>query len=107
MREIHELILADPDRELAYPSVTTVLNRLAKKGWVQCDRQAQAFIWRPLISEHEAQVLQAQQHLKDFLKVSHPDIVATFIESLDEASLAQLDAISAQIKAAREAKQDP
>ena len=33
-KEIHDHILADPDRDLALASVTTVLQRLAKKGWL-------------------------------------------------------------------------
>jgi len=32
-------ILADPDRELAYTSVTTVLRRLTEKGWLACDKR--------------------------------------------------------------------
>ncbi|MDR9401936.1 MAG: BlaI/MecI/CopY family transcriptional regulator, partial [Halothece sp. Uz-M2-17] len=34
VKAIHERILSDPDRELAYTSVTTVLHRLTQKGWL-------------------------------------------------------------------------
>ena len=40
VKEIHDRILADPDRELAYTSVTTVLNRLTKKGWRATNKSA-------------------------------------------------------------------
>ena len=33
VKDVHEQILSDPDRELAYTSVTTVLRRLTDKGW--------------------------------------------------------------------------
>jgi len=48
VKDIHDRILADPNRELAYTSVTTVLNRLTKKGWLICDRQERSFSWKPL-----------------------------------------------------------
>lgn len=101
VRDIHEQILLDPDRELAYASVTTVLNRLAKKGWVQCDRKDQAFVWTPSLTQLEAQALIAHHQLQDFLEVGKPDVIAAFADSLDEASLEQLEAIAQQIKEAR------
>jgi predicted transcriptional regulator len=85
--------------------VTTVLNRLAKKGWVSRQKQGKAFCWRPRISQQEAQVLQAHDQLKQFLAVSNPDIVAAFADSLDAASLDQLDAIAQRIQAARQQRE--
>ena len=32
VKDVHDRILSNPDRELAYASVTTVLNRLTQKG---------------------------------------------------------------------------
>ena len=37
--DIHDRILTDPDRELAYGSVMTVLRRLEQKGWVNCEKE--------------------------------------------------------------------
>lgn len=102
VREVHEQILADPDRELAYASVTTVLNRLAKKGWVQCDREGQAFLWQTRLTKLEAQALMTHDQLQDFLEMGSPDVIAAFADSVDEASLDQLEAIAQQIKAARD-----
>ena len=42
VKEIHDRILADPDRELAYASVTTVLRRLEQKGWLACSKHVRA-----------------------------------------------------------------
>lgn len=105
-KEIHDQILADPDRELAYTSVTTVLRRLTQKGWLACDKQEKAFLWRPLVSQQEAQVLQAHDQLKRFLAVGNPDIVAAFADSLDRASVEQLEAIAQRLQAARQARED-
>lgn len=106
VKEVHDRILADPDRELAYTSVTTILRRLAQKGWLACDKAERAFIWRPLISQEQAQVLKAQEQLNQFLAVGNPDIVAAFADSLDAASVEQLDAIAQRLKAIRQARQE-
>lgn len=105
VKEIHDQILADPDRELAYASVTTVLNRLAKKGWVRRQKHGKAFCWQPRISQAEANVLHSHDQLQKFLAISNPDIVAAFADSLDAASLEQLDAIAQRIQAARQRRE--
>ncbi|MCU0526848.1 MAG: BlaI/MecI/CopY family transcriptional regulator [Elainella sp. Prado103] len=105
VKEIHDRILADPNRELAYASVTTVLRRLTQKGWLACDRTDRAFRWRPLVSPEEAKVLQAHDRLQNFLAISNPEVVAAFADALDVASIEKLDAITQRLKAARQAKE--
>jgi predicted transcriptional regulator len=104
VKEIHDRILSDPDRELAYASVTTVLSRLTQKGWLECDRQDRAFRWRPLVSQTEAQSLQAHEQLQRFLAVGNPDVVAAFADQLDGASVEKLEAIAQRLKAIRQAR---
>lgn len=106
VKDVHEQILTDPDRELAYTSVTTVLRRLTQKGWLVCDRSDRTFCWRPLVSCQEAQALEAYERLKRFLAVGNPDIVAAFADSIDQASLEQLAAIAQRIQAARRARKE-
>ncbi len=105
VKDIHDRILADPDRELAYTSVTTVLNRLTKKGWLVCDKQERSFSWKPLLSKAEASALQAYEQLNQFLAVGNPDIVAAFADSLDQASVEQLEAIAQRLQAIRKARE--
>ncbi|MGI8935844.1 BlaI/MecI/CopY family transcriptional regulator [Leptolyngbya sp. BC1307] len=102
---VHQRILADIDRELTYSSVSTVLKRLIKKGWVVCDRQGRIHIWQSLISRQQAEILHAHEQLHRFLAVGSPDIVAAFADTLDDASLAQLDAIAQKVQAARAARE--
>ncbi len=106
VKEIHERILSDPDRELAYASVTTVLNRLVHKGWLTCDKQDRSFVWQPTISEAEAEAIRAYDRLQQFLAVGNPDVVAAFADSLDRASIEQLAAISQKLQALRAAKEN-
>ncbi|WP_310426365.1 BlaI/MecI/CopY family transcriptional regulator [Chamaesiphon sp. VAR_48_metabat_135_sub] len=105
VKDIHDRILSDPDRELAYTSVTTVLNRLTQKGWLRCDKQERSFIWYPLVSAPEAQAIQAYEQLQQFLAVGNPDIVAAFADSLDRSSIEQIESIAQRLKAIRTAKE--
>lgn len=104
-KTIHEQILSDPDRELAYASVTTVLQRLTQKGWVRCDRQERSFRWHPRLSRQQAQTLRSYDRLQEFLSVSDPDMVAAFAHQLDPVHVEQLQAIAARVQAARQARE--
>ena len=106
VKEIHDRILADPDRELAYASVSTILGRLAQKGWLSSDRQERAYRWRARVSREEARVLQAQDTLEKFLAVGNPDVVASFADSLDRASLEQIEAIADRLRVIRQAREE-
>lgn len=103
-KQIHQQILADPDRELSYPSVTTVLQRLTQKGWLACDKSDRAFVWTALISKQQAQLLKSHECLNQFLAVTNPDMVAAFADDLDGGSLDQLEAIAQRIQAIRQAR---
>ncbi|MFB2896451.1 BlaI/MecI/CopY family transcriptional regulator [Aerosakkonemataceae cyanobacterium BLCC-F50] len=106
VKDVHDRILADPDRELAYASVTTVLRRLTEKGWLTCDKQGKIYLWQPLVSQSQAQAIEAYEKLQGFLAVGNPDIVAAFADSLDTASVEQLKAIAQRIQAARRAREE-
>lgn len=106
VKEVHERILADPDRELAYTSVTTVLNRLTNKGWLACDRQGRSFAWRALITREDARALQAYAQLNQFLAVGNPDVVAAFADQLDQTSMEQLEAIAQRLRSIRAAREE-
>lgn len=102
VREIQEIILQDPYRELTAASITTVLQRLAKKGWVSRSKQGGVFLWKPSISRDRAHALQAEDRLQQFLSIgNNPEVVAAFADRLDASSLDQLERLTAQIKQAR------
>lgn len=112
VKDIHDHILADPDRDLTQASVTTVLQRLAKKGWLRREaiqrekfgKLRRVYQWQPTVSQQEAQLLTAHQQLQSFLAIGSPDIVAAFADSLDTAELDQLDAIADRLRVLRNAK---
>lgn len=106
VREVHDRILTDPDRELAYASVTTVLNRLTNKGWLACDRQGKSFSWRPLVSREQARALHAYEQLNQFLAITNPDVVAAFADRLDQTSVDQLEAIAQKLRSIRQSREE-
>ena len=106
VKNVHERILQDPERELAYTSVTTVLQRLTSKGWLKCSKKGKAFSWQPLISREQAQVLRSFEQLNGFLAVSNPDVVAAFADSLDTASLQQIEAIASRLNNIRRQREE-
>jgi predicted transcriptional regulator len=106
VKDIHDRILSNPDRELAYASVTTVLNRLTQKGWLLCNKQERSYVWQPLISAIEARTILAYERLNQFLAVGNPDIVAAFADDLDCASMVQLEEIAQKLKAIRQAREE-
>ncbi|MDJ0693250.1 MAG: BlaI/MecI/CopY family transcriptional regulator [Mastigocoleus sp. MO_167.B18] len=106
VKDVHDRILADPNRELAYTSVTTVLRRLTDKGWLACDKQGRAYYWQSLLTKKQAQVIKAHEQLQQFLAVGNPDVIAAFADSLDESASEKIQAIAQRIKAARKAREE-
>lgn len=106
VKNVHEYILKDPNRELAYTSVTTVLRRLTQKGWLKCSKKGRAFSWHALISREQAQAIQSYEKLNGFLAISNPDVVASFADSLDTASLEQIEEIAARLNTIRRQREE-
>jgi predicted transcriptional regulator len=92
--DIHDRILSDPDRELAYGSVMTVLRRLEQKGWIHCEKEGRSLYW-----------LEAYHQLNRFLEVGDADIVAAFANDLDHASMDKLEAIAVRLKNIRQSRE--
>jgi predicted transcriptional regulator len=103
--DIHDRILIDPDRELAYGSVMTVLRRLEQKGWINSEKEGRSLHWQARISREETQALTAYHQLNRFLEVGDADIVAAFANDLDIASMDKLEAIAARLKNIRQSRE--
>ncbi len=101
-KDIHDRILDDSDRELAYASVMTVLQRLMKKGWLTYQKKGRAFYWQPLVSRPQAKAIKSYEQLNNFLAISNPDVVASFADDLDNASIEQIEAIADRLSKVRQ-----
>jgi predicted transcriptional regulator len=105
VKDVHQRILSNPDRELAYTSVTTVLKRLTQKGWLACENSSKVHLWTARLSREQANAIYSYDQLQQFLQVSNPDLVAAFADDLDQTSLDQLDAIAQRLKELRAARE--
>jgi predicted transcriptional regulator len=105
-KEVHDRILSNPDRELTYSSVMTVLSRLVKKGWLSSQKRGKILFWETLVSRDEARSLQAYNQLHRFLEVGNADIVAAFADDLDVASCDRFEAIAQRLKAIRQEREE-
>jgi predicted transcriptional regulator len=105
VKDVHQQILSNPDRELAYTSVTTVLKRLTQKGWLACESSSKVHQWTARLSREQANAIYSYDQLQQFLQVSNPDLVAAFADDLDQTSLDQLDAIAQRLKELRAARE--
>lgn len=107
VKEILNKILADPDRELSYASVNTILQRLTKKGWLKCAKKGRSFTWEALVSREQANAIHSHEQLNKFLAISNPDLVASFAHSLDTGTIEQIKEIASRLEAIRvERKED-
>ncbi len=114
VKDILEEILTDLDRDLSQATVTTVLQRLAKKGWVRREpiplaslgKGRRGYVWHPQVSQQEARMLQSHRQLEEFLAISNPDLVAAFADSLDATALDRLEAIARRLRDIRAAQED-
>ncbi|MFH7244159.1 MAG: BlaI/MecI/CopY family transcriptional regulator [Spirulina sp.] len=113
VKDILEEILTDLDRDLSQATVTTVLQRLAKKGWVRREpitfsslKGRKGYVWHPQVSQQEARMLQSHRQLEEFLAISNPDLVAAFADSLDATALDRLEAIARRLRDIRATQED-
>lgn len=62
-----------PDRPLAYTTVMTVMDRLARKGIVERDKQGHAHLYRPAVTEEIIREHALNQYIQNFFRGSHED----------------------------------
>ena len=86
VREIHERIAAE--REIAYTTVMTVLDRLTKKGLVTRERDGRAWRYLPVSTSEEL----TADLLRDSLEhIESSDRRAAMLHFLDGASAEEID----------------
>lgn len=94
VREVHEWVGAD--RELAYTTVMTVLDRLHHKGLLSQEREGRAYRYAPAASREEL----SAQALRDTLGgLEAPDRKAAMLHFLDGASSQDIEDLKAALAA--------
>lgn len=72
----------DPFRPLAYTTVMTVLDRLARKGAVSREKQGRGYLYTPAISSAHAREVAIERLLHDHFSDS-PEKLAAFLQGKD------------------------
>ena len=92
VREVHETV--GTQRELAYTTVMTVLDRLAKKGLVTQERDGRAYRYSA-VGTREA--LTAQTMRETLGDLGAPDRKGAMLHFLDDASPQEIDDLKAAL----------
>jgi predicted transcriptional regulator len=96
VREVHEALAAD--REIAYTTVMTVLDRLAKKGVVEQRREGRAYRYRASGSRGEMTADLMREALAEFAEDDRRDALVAFVGESSEEERAALRAALADLE---------
>ena len=73
VRGVREIVTRD--RDLAYTTIMTVLDRLVRRGGVERRKVGRSFVYRPLISREALQKLAVQQLVDAFFDGSEDALI--------------------------------
>ena len=96
VRRIFEVL--SEDRQLAYTTVMTVLDRLAKKGRVLRKQEGRAWIYVPATT-HSAMVVAEMQSILEEAGDERNVVLAQFIEGLAEPQRVHVDRVLRSLNA--------
>lgn len=94
VREVHEALAAD--RDIAYTTVMTVMDRLAKKGLVQQRKEGRAYAYQPAGSRSAMTADLMREALTEFAQEDRRTALVAFVgEASDEERAALREALAA------------
>ena len=97
---VNDLVAAMPqDEPLAYNSVLTTIRILEQKGYVEHRQEGRAFVYRPLMLEHEAGRSEVKHVLSRFFGNSREQLLLSLLGD-SEISREELERLKAAIHAA-------
>lgn len=95
---VTDLVAAMPEGEaLAYNSVLTTIRILERKGYVDHRQEGRAFIYRPLIAEHEAGRSEVRHVLSRFFGNSREQLLLSLLHD-EEISPQELERLKEAIR---------
>jgi predicted transcriptional regulator len=96
VRQVHELLSAD--REIAYTTVMTVLDRLARKGSVEQIRAGRAYLYRPAATRDELTAELMHEALDTVDSGDRAAVLVRFIDTATPDDAAALRAALAEVE---------
>ena len=95
---VNDLVAAMPDGEpLAYNSVLTTIRILEQKGYVEHRQEGRAFVYSPLVLEHEAGRSEVKHVLSRFFGNSREQLLLSLLGD-GEISREELERLKAAIR---------
>jgi len=91
VREVHDVLAKD--RDIAYTTVMTVLDRMARKQIVEREREGRAWRYRPAQSRGAMTAEVMRQALGEFAEGNEGDREAALVAFVGEASAADRQAL--------------
>ncbi|NED99504.1 BlaI/MecI/CopY family transcriptional regulator [Phytoactinopolyspora halotolerans] len=101
VRQVHEALSGS--REIAYTTVMTVLDRLAKKGAVEQLRDGRAYLYRPAVTRDELTAELMHEALGTVDGADRTSALVRFIDTATPDDAAALRAALAQLERRGEA----
>jgi predicted transcriptional regulator len=83
-----------PRRPLAYTTVMTVMDRLARKGAVSRVKQGRGYLYRPTVSRSDAQEIALERLLNDFFNNSTEELARHLLHGDSDSRALQYNAPS-------------
>jgi predicted transcriptional regulator len=93
------------EKRLAYTSVLTTVRILEKKGYVHHRQEGRAFLYRPVVAEHEASRSEIRHVLRRFFGDSREQLLLSLLGD-DEIAPEELKRLKDAIAAAPDEPQD-
>ena len=91
VREVHDVLAKD--RGIAYTTVMTVLDRMARKDMVERERAGRAWRYRPTRTRGEMTAEVMREALGEFAETNERDREAALVAFVGEASAADQQAL--------------
>ncbi len=97
-------VMAALERERAYNTVQTTLDRLFRKGLLGRDKQGHAFVYRALVSHADYHRGLISTLVTELLPADRAPVLAAFVDLAAAADLENLDRLEQLIAAKRKRK---
>lgn len=89
VREVHAALVSS-GRDVAYTTVMTVLDRLARKGHIAQRREGRAFLYRPRAPRSEMIADLLRSTLDEFESTDRDSALVAFVSDASDADVAAL-----------------
>ena len=88
-------------RQNAYHTILTVLNRMVKKGLLSKKKKAGVFHFSAVLSREEFELLACQQAIKSALSISHSNAISAIVNLLSQDDPQLIDELECVIEQKR------